>query len=145
MASSTSPMKFRANPAAASFAGGYVVAGDVRLLRRLEGFAVFAAALVSYALARSSWPVFVLFFLAPDLAMLAYLGGPRVGAMGYNLAHTYALPLALAIFGFVGGAPGALASGLIWIAHIGFDRMLGFGLKYPTGFGDTHLGPLHRL
>ena len=87
-----------------------------------------------------SWPAFALLFLAPDLAMLAYLAGPRAGAIAYNLVHTYALALALMLAGFLVGVPAAAAGGLIWIAHIGFDRALGYGLKYPTGFGDTHLG-----
>jgi hypothetical protein len=58
------------------------------MLLRLEGFAAFAAAVVFYAQAGFSWPVGALFFLAPDLAMLAYLAGPRAGAIAYNLAHT---------------------------------------------------------
>ena len=90
------------------------------------------------------WPAFALFFLAPDLAMLAYLFGPRAGALGYNLAHTYAFALLLALAGFFAGVPIAAAGGLIWAAHIGFDRALGYGLKYPTGFGDTHLGRAGR-
>jgi hypothetical protein len=118
--------------------------GGVRTLLRLEGLAVFAVALAVYVHAGFSWPAFALLFLAPDLSMLAYLGGPRTGAAGYNLAHTYALACVPALAGFAGGLSAAAAGGLIWIAHIGFDRMLGYGLKYPTGFGDTHLGHLGR-
>jgi hypothetical protein len=114
------------------------------MLLRLEGFAAFAAAVAFYAQARFSWPVAAFFFLAPDLAMLAYLAGPRAGAIAYNLAHTYALALALTLAGFLGGVPAAAAGGLIWIAHIGFDRALGYGLKYSSGFGDTHLGRIGR-
>jgi Domain of unknown function (DUF4260) len=118
--------------------------GGVRTLLRLEGFAAFAAALTAYAQAKFSWPAFALFFLAPDLAMLAYLAGPRAGAIAYNFAHTYALALGLLLAGFLVGVPMAAGGGLIWIAHIGFDRALGYGLKYPTGFGDTHLGRIGR-
>jgi len=125
---------------AASLTGPGFVTGGARLILRLEGFAAFAAALGFYAYGGFSWPAFALFFLSPDLAMLAYLAGPRIGAAGYNLVHTYVLALALVLAGFFGGLPLATAGGLIWIAHIGFDRALGFGLKYPTGFGDTHLG-----
>ena len=89
---------------------------------------------------RLSWPLFAVLFLAPDLAMLGYLMGARIGAAVYNVAHTYALALPLALLGFLAGRPAILAVALIWVAHIGFDRALGFGLKYPTGFGDTHLG-----
>jgi hypothetical protein len=120
------------------------VTGRVRLLLRLEGFAAFAAALAVYWRNDYSWAAFAVFFLAPDLLMLAYLAGPRAGALGYNLVHTYVLPVALVCFSFFGGAPIAAAGGLIWIAHIGFDRALGFGLKYQTAFGDTHLGVVGR-
>ncbi len=140
MLAPVSPMDL---PVSAAPARG-LATGGVRTLLRLEGFAAFAAALAFYAQAKFSWPAFVFFFLAPDLAMLAYLAGSRVGAIAYNLAHTYALALALALAGFFGGVPVAAASGLIWIAHIGFDRALGYGLKYSSGFGDTHLGRIGR-
>ena len=120
------------------------VTGGVRTLVRLEGAAAFATALAIYAHAGFSWPAFALFFLAPDLAMLAYFVGPRAGAIAYNFAHSYALALALALAGFLGGMPAAAAAALIWIAHIGFDRILGYGLKYAMGFGDTHLGRIGR-
>jgi len=135
-----SPLALNVN--AASIAGmtssGFVT-GSVRWILRLEGFVVLATALAVYGYSGFPWPVFALLFLAPDLAMLAYLAGPRAGAAGYNLVHTYALPLLLGAAGFFGGVPVAFAGGLIWIAHIGFDRALGFGLKYPTSFNDTHL------
>jgi len=115
-----------------------------RRIARLEGFAAFAAAVAFYAQAKFSWPAFAFLFLAPDLAMLAYLAGPRAGAIAYDLAHTYVLALALTLAGSFVALPAAAAGGLIWIAHIGFDRALGYGLKYPTGFGDTHLGRIGR-
>jgi Domain of unknown function (DUF4260) len=126
-------------PAAAGFA-----TGAVRATLRLEGAMAFACALALYARAGLSWPVFALAFLSPDLAMLAYLAGPRKGAVAYNLAHTYALALALALTGLFLGAAPAAAAGLIWIAHIGLDRALGYGLKYASGFGDSHLGRIGR-
>ncbi len=139
----TSAQQLQPAPTPTRSYGGF--AGDgVRAVLRLEGFAVFATALLLYAHAGFSWPAFALLFLAPDLSMLAYLAGPRVGAFGYNLMHTYTLAFALVLPGFVGGPPGLTAAGLIWIAHIGFDRALGYGLKYPTGFGDTHLGRIGR-
>jgi hypothetical protein len=118
--------------------------GGVRTVLRLEGAAAFAAAMALYAHAGFPWLAFVIFFLAPDLAMLAYLIGPKAGALAYNLVHTYGLPLPLALAGFAFGSTVASAVALIWIAHIGFDRMLGYGLKYASGFGDTHLGRIGR-
>jgi hypothetical protein len=121
-----------------------VASGWTRAVLRLEGAAAFAASAALYAHAGFSWPLFAILFLAPDLAMLGYLAGVRIGAGAYNVAHTYALALPLALFGFLAGRPAILAVALIWIAHIGFDRALGYGLKYPTAFGDTHLGRIGR-
>ena len=121
-----------------------VASGSTRAILRLEGAAAFAASAALYAHAGLSWPLFAVLFLAPDLAMLVYLRGPRIGAAAYNVAHAYALALPLALLGFLAGRPAVLAVALIWIAHIGFDRALGYGLKYPTGFGDTHLGRIGR-
>jgi Domain of unknown function (DUF4260) len=130
-------------PAPARVAGGSA-SGGVRSVLRLEGAAAFATAIALYGHAGFSWLTFVILFLAPDLSMLAYLVGPRVGALAYNLVHTYALALPLALAGFALGSPVASALGLILIAHIGFDRMLGYGLKYATAFGDTHLSGIGR-
>jgi hypothetical protein len=130
-------------PAPTRAAGGSA-SGGVRAVLRLEGAAAFAAAIALYGHSGFSWLGLVILFLAPDLSMLAYLAGPRVGALAYNLVHTYALALPLALAGFAVGSPVASALGLILIGHIGFDRMLGFGLKYASGFGDTHLGRTGR-
>jgi hypothetical protein len=93
-----------------------------------------------YWLHGGSWWLFLLLLLAPDASMLGYLAGPRFGAAAYNAFHSYPLPAVLAAFGLLGGFPPALAVALVWFAHIGMDRTLGYGLKYPTAFGDTHLG-----
>jgi hypothetical protein len=130
-------------PAPARAAGGST-SGGVRAVLRLEGAAAFATAIGLYGHAGFSWLAFAVLFLAPDLAMVAYLAGPRAGALAYNLAHTYALALLVALAGFAFGSPLALALALIGVAHIGFDRMLGYGLKYASGFGDTHLGRIGR-
>jgi Domain of unknown function (DUF4260) len=127
-----------------ALAAAGVAPPGVRAVLRLEGAAALAAAIALYAHAGLSWPLFALLLLAPDLAMLAYLAGPRAGALVYNLAHTYALALPLALAGFFVGSAVASAPALIWIAHIGLDRMLGYGLKYASGFGDTHLGHIGR-
>ncbi|HEY2531425.1 MAG TPA: DUF4260 domain-containing protein [Xanthobacteraceae bacterium] len=137
MTVSTATSEMQDNAALRTHAG--FVIGGVRAILQLEGLAACAVALTFYAHGGFSWPTFALLFLAPDVSMLGYLAGPRAGAVCYNLAHTYALALAFTLIGFAGGVPTASAGGLIWIAHIGFDRLLGYGLKYPTGFSDTHL------
>lgn len=111
---------------------------------RAEGLAVFAAAVVGYGLGDHGWLLFAVLFFAPDLAMLGYLAGPRIGAAAYNLAHTYVTPAVLAGIGWLLAEPLLLALALLWAAHIGFDRMLGYGLKLPTDFRDTHLGRIGR-
>lgn len=92
-----------------------------------------------YWLNGGSWILFVLLLLAPDLSMLGYLAGSRIGAAIYNAFHTYALPVILAAYGLLEGSSLAVSMALIWLAHIGVDRLLGYGLKYASGFTDTHL------
>lgn len=117
---------------------------DVLLLLRLEGLVALALAVVLYARADASWWLFALLVLAPDLSMVGYLKDERIGARAYNLVHTYLGPALLgAAAWWLGSAPAGHVA-LIWVAHIGFDRLLGFGLKHPTGFGDTHLGGIDR-
>jgi hypothetical protein len=83
-------------------------------------------------------------FLVPDLSFAAYLAGPRTGAIVYNAAHSYLLPVALMTAGFALPEPLILSIAMIWLAHIGIDRALGYGLKYEAGFGFTHLGRIGR-
>ena len=112
----------------------------VDILIRIEWGALFLAALVGYGLAHGSWLLFALLILAPDISMLAYLGGPRVGAIAYNAFHVLVWPLGLLLAGFYAGQALPIQLALIWLAHIGMDRMLGYGLKLPSGFRDTNLG-----
>ncbi|KFC61377.1 hypothetical protein FF80_04169 [Devosia sp. LC5] len=115
---------------------------DAMLLQRLEGLAALALGALAYGWLGQSWLVFALLFLVPDLAMLGYLRSARLGGMSYNLVHNYAAPALLALAGL---AIGPWANGLaaIWIAHIGADRLLGYGLKLDS-FGATHLGPVGK-
>lgn len=112
------------------------------VLLRIEGATLLALSVLLYSLNGGGWLTFVLLFLVPDVSMLGYLSGSRVGATTYNLFHTYAPPSILAALGLVAGSSLGVSVALVWFAHIGFDRMVGYGLKYPTGFFDTHL---HRL
>jgi hypothetical protein len=117
-----------------------------RPLLHLEGAAVLLLSLFSYHWSHASWLLFAVLFLVPDVSMIGYLVNTRVGSIAYNAVHTYIGPLILAGWSFWVGSHIALWIFLIWTAHIGMDRMLGFGLKYPTRFKDTHLNPeRHRL
>lgn len=111
-----------------------------RVVLRLEGAALLGAAALAYGWTGQSWWLFATLLLAPDIGIAAYLAGPRPGAIIYNLSHTTVLPLALGAAGLASASPLAVGLACIWLAHIGFDRALGYGLKEPTGFKDTHLG-----
>ncbi|HKD28001.1 MAG TPA: DUF4260 domain-containing protein, partial [Xanthobacteraceae bacterium] len=111
------------------------VTGTPRVLLRLEGACVLIIAIVLYSRLAESWWLFAILFLAPDLSFLGYLAGPRIGAIAYNLLHTIAGPILLALAGLFVPYEPAVAVALIWLAHCGFDRALGYGLKYEAGFG----------
>lgn len=106
---------------------------------RVEGLAVMGVVLVAYFSFDGPLWMLALLALAPDLSMLGYVSGPKVGSLAYNTAHTYTLPLALGAAGFVVGAQTATLVALVWAGHIGADRALGYGLKFESGFSDTHL------
>ncbi len=118
--------------------------GGVRRLLQAEGLALFASALLFYMLSGSSWWWFLVLFFVPDISFAAYLGGPRIGATVYNIFHATIGPFVLAFLGLILLSPPLESVALIWLAHIGFDRMVGYGLKYNAGFGFTHLGRIGR-
>ena len=130
---------------AASGAATGAANGGLRTLLRLEGLTLFIGMTLLYAVWDGSWWVYALLFLAPDLSFLGYLAGPRPGALLYNAAHSYLAPMAIMTTGFATASPLVLSIAMIWLAHIGFDRALGYGLKYASGFGFTHLGRIGRL
>jgi hypothetical protein len=110
-----------------------------RTLLHAEGAVVFAVATLLYFHGDHPWWLYLVLALAPDLSMVAYAGGARLGALGYDAAHTYVVPVALAAVGVVGDVATLVAVALVWLAHIGIDRAVGYGLKYENGFKDTHL------
>jgi hypothetical protein len=124
--------------------GLFAVLQDPVALQRIEGGVLFALSLLLYWKSGGSWLLYVVLILAPDLFMLGYLGGPRIGGAVYNLGHVGLLPAILAAVGLLGGASLTLDIALIWLGHIGADRLLGYGLKLPTAFQDTHLGRIGR-
>ncbi|HEY1902385.1 MAG TPA: DUF4260 domain-containing protein [Terracidiphilus sp.] len=114
----------------------------VRMILRLEGLAAAALTAVLYARTGASWWLFAALWLAPDLSLLGYLGSAKTGARVYNAIHSYITPATLALAALLLRSAALLPFALIWINHIGVDRMLGYGLKYPEGFKWTHLGML---
>jgi len=120
------------------------VSGVPRVLLRAEGAGLLTASAILYAKSGETWLLFAILFLSPDLSLLGYLGGARVGSIVYNAAHTLVGPLVLATAGLLWPANFLVPLALIWIAHIGFDHLVGYGLKYAAGFGFTHLGHVGR-
>lgn len=114
--------------------------------QRLEGACVCLLALVLFVLMGGDiiWWLAVILFFAPDISFAGYLAGPRFGALAYNLVHVYAFGAVLLAVGVGFDAPFMTALGALWVAHSGFDRMLGYGLKSPDGFAVTHLGTIGR-
>jgi hypothetical protein len=110
-----------------------------RLILQAEGAALFSAAAVAYAVQAANWWLFATLFLVPDVFMLGYLHNTRTGAAIYNLGHSTLIPLATFAAGWILSTEIVQAIGLVWLAHVGLDRMLGYGLKYPDAFKHTHL------
>jgi hypothetical protein len=112
---------------------------EPRTFLRIEGAAALGIALGGYVTLDGPIWMLVVLALAPDLSMVGYLAGPKVGSLSYNLVHTYTLPFALGAVGFWADARLALLLALIWAGHIGADRVFGYGLKFESGFEETHL------
>ena len=119
-------------------------ANGVRRLLRTEGLALLLTAIALFARLGGDWRIFALLFLVPDVSFAGYLAGPRVGAFAYNAMHSTIAPLVLASAAVASDQRLVLAIALIWFAHIGFDRALGYGLKQSRGFAFTHLGHIGR-
>src|SRR5690625_2625030 len=108
-------------------------------LLHLEGFTVLLLSICFYSYLQFNWVIFLILLFTPDLSALGYLINVKVGSIVYNLFHTYTFPAVILSIGFIVHNNLAVMLSLIWIAHIGMDRMFGYGLKYPTTFKDTHL------
>lgn len=118
------------------------VRSPVRFWLRAEGLIVLVLSIIIYAHLRSSWWIFGILLLVPDASILFYLAGTRVGSIAYNTVHSYVIPLSASILAVTLGRSALLPFLMIWTAHIGMDRALGYGLKYPGSFRDTHLGAI---
>jgi len=116
------------------------VARPISWILRAEGLVVLIFALGVYFISKFSWITFAILFLIPDISFVGYLVNNKIGAISYNIAHSYIGAMICLGAGYFLGFESAFLVGLIWVAHIGFDRALGYGLKYANGFGFTHLG-----
>ncbi len=122
---------------------GSVIGGPKTLLR-LEGAVLFAASIAVFAGQGQQWWLYPALLLVPDVSMLGYLRNTRLGSIIYNFGHSYPVAALVFALGLILGSSITIAIGAIWFGHIGWDRMLGYGLKYGTSFKHTHLGDLDK-
>ena len=120
------------------------VMGMPRIWLRVEGAVALAGAAGLYVKLGGELLWLVPLLLVVDVSMVGYLAGPRLGAMAYNAAHNWAIGVAVLVLAWWLGSVAFGLAGAILVAHTGMDRALGYGLKYPTAFADTHLGRLGR-
>jgi hypothetical protein len=113
----------------------------MKILLQLEEFFLVLLSMWLFSALDYAWWWFALLFLAPDLAMIGYVAGPRVGAMAYNLAHHKGVAMGLYLIGALLGSQLWQLLGLIMLAHSSLDRIFGYGLKHFDSFSHTHLGP----
>ncbi len=109
-------------------------------IQRIEGLVLLVAGVAAFAASDVSWWWFAVLLLVPDLSMVGYLANPSTGASIYNIGHTILGPGLLIGWYLIGGPVAALAVGAVWLAHVGMDRLFGYGLKYDDDFKHTHLG-----
>ena len=121
-----------------------ITQGAVRSWLRLEGLAAFGAGLALYGASGGSWLLLVPLILLPDVSAVGYLAGPRVGSFTYNLLHNWVPGLVALGLGAWLASPALVLVAAILIAHVGMDRAVGYGLKLPSSFQDTHLGRMGR-
>ncbi len=114
------------------------VHGNARSILRVEAATLLVALVVAYHDVHASWLLFIALILAPDVAVVGYLRGTRIGAWSYNAFHSYVGPI-IALGASV-YFRAFLPFAIIWAAHIALDRTLGYGLKYADSFRHTHLG-----
>ena len=120
------------------------VIGAPKALLRFEGAVLFAASIAVFAAHGQQWWLYAALLLVPDIFMLGYLRSTKLGAIIYNIGHSYPAAALVTVLGFWSGSALTIAIGSIWFGHIGWDRMFGYGLKYATSFKHTHLGDLEK-
>lgn len=118
--------------------------GAARIWLRLEGLAAFGAGIALFGASGGNWLLIVPLILVPDVSIAGYLAGPRVGAFTYNLVHNWVWGMVALALGVWLESPALLLAAALLIAHVGMDRALGYGLKLPGSFQDTHLGRIGR-
>ena len=113
-------------------------------LIKLEEAFMFGLSIFLFSKLDYAWWWYPVLIFAPDLSMLGYIFNTRLGAVTYNFIHHKALGIGLFILGVVLADQFLQLTGLILFGHSSMDRALGYGLKYPDSFQNTHLGVIGR-
>jgi hypothetical protein len=116
----------------------------MKITLKLEALALWGLSIFLFSQLGYAWWWYPVLFFVPDLSMIGYLGGTRAGAVVYNIVHHYAISLGLYVLGFFFGFPILQLAGVILLGHSSLDRVLGYGLKYPDSFQNTHLGVIGK-
>ena len=114
------------------------------IFQKIEMLILFLLAVILYFWFGFSGWIFAVLLFSFDISMLGYIANNKVGAVLYNIGHSLMLPIIILSFALFYRNDTALGFSLIWFAHIGLDRFLGYGLKLTTGFKDTHLGKIGK-
>ena len=120
------------------------VTGKPKLWLRLEGLVLLIGTILVFAGQHQKWWIYPVLLLVPDIFMLGYLANTKIGAFFYNLGHSFLAPGLMILLSWHAHNKLALAIGVIWLGHIGWDRFFGYGLKYDSDFKHTHLGDLNQ-
>jgi hypothetical protein len=108
--------------------------------RRIEALVLMLASMYMYNDLGHSWLLFALLFFIPDLSLLSYIKGPKIGAVVYNTMHGFTWPLLLGVYSYICADTNVQPLVLIWLSHCAFDRAIGWGLKYEDSFCHTDMG-----
>lgn len=114
----------------------------MKTLIKVEEAAQFALSIFLFTQLPFALWVYPALLLVPDVSMIGYVMNPKIGAFFYNLFHHKAVAIVIGLLGFYLGNDFILLAGIILFGHSAMDRMFGYGLKFNTGFGDTHLGEI---
>ncbi|MBL3729955.1 DUF4260 domain-containing protein [Lysinibacillus sp. HST-98] len=112
---------------------------SLRKIISIEYILAFIITVSFYGHLNFPWLYFIVFLLLPDITMVGYLINTKIGALFYNMGHSFVLPAILMVIGLLTTTSIPLMATLIWLAHIFLDRALGYGLKYDDAFKKTHL------
>lgn len=114
----------------------------MKTIIKLEELGLFILGIYLFNQIGYIWWCFLVLILVPDLSMIGYAFGNKVGALCYNIAHHRGIAVVLYLFGIYFSNAAMQLLGVILFSHSAMDRMLGYGLKYETGFKYTHLGEI---